>query len=61
MPDVFENVELTDTTTSYRVDIDYVNLEESLDDGYARNWSQYEERERTSDESNNERTPVRSE
>jgi hypothetical protein len=60
MPNTFEDVELTDTTTSYRVDINYVNLEESLDDSYARNRTEYQEQEQASDESKNEHAPVRS-
>ena len=59
MPNTFEDVELTDTTTSYRVDINYVNLEESLDDSYARNQTEYQKQEQASDESKNEHDPPR--
>jgi hypothetical protein len=43
MPNTFEDVKLTDTTTSYRVDLDYIDLEESLDESYARNLTEFEE------------------
>ena len=52
MANTLEDVQLTDTTTSYRVDLDHVNLQESLDDSYARNRSQHEEEKRAADESN---------
>ena len=54
MPNTFEDVKLTDTTTSYRVQLDYVDLDESLDDSYARNRTQYEEQEQSSEKSNDE-------
>jgi hypothetical protein len=56
MPNTFEDVKLTDTTTSYRVQREHVDLEESLDDSYARNRTEYEEQKRASDESSNETT-----
>lgn len=43
MPNTFEDVRLTETTTSYRVELDYVDLDESLDDSYARNLNEFED------------------
>lgn len=54
MPNTFEDVQLTDTTTTYRVQIDHVDLKESLDDSYERNRAVHEEQKRSVDESANQ-------
>ena len=50
MPNTLEDVQLTDTTTSYRVQIEHVDLEESLDQSYERNRALHEEQKLLDDE-----------
>ncbi len=57
MANTLEDVKLTNTTTSYRVKLDYVDLTESLDDSYIRNRTQHEEQKQV-DESGNQPSPT---